>query len=602
MSDANEPTGEETKDEAVADPTADRDFTRLIEKLRVDHNFDFREYKPASLARRIRSRMSVVRQDTFGGYLQYLTGHPDEYVALFNTILINITTFFRDPPAWAALRASVIAAIVEEARESRSIRMWSAGCASGEEPYSLAIVLADALGEHAPEYDVKIYATDVDEQALATARHGLYSTEQVKAVEPRLLQRHFTREGTMFRFRRDLRRWCIFGRHNLAKDPPLSHLDLIVCRNVLIYFSSDLQDKIIPMFHYALRESGFLFLGRAESLLVRSRRFTPVDLKWRIFRRNIGGGDQTVPLLVQSTEPVNLAGGGRSEAYMFGVRLQPVINALQSAVIVIDPADSIVTWNAAAETLFEIPADAAVGRKFRDLDISYRIEGLRARIEETKIRQSMSSIDDATFTRRSGEPVHASIMIVPLFGERQRIAGVLVSTVDATEQARLRGEMSHLAEQHATAMEELQSTNEELETTVDELQAANSQLAAMNAELERLRMMEMAQQIKLDDLADATVVIDRRLNVVAWGQSAERVWGLGTAEVIGRDLLTLPIGDAADRLRDPLHRIATGKPSERISGVSFSAGGTERRGTVRVARTRFNDTEDAISLLIWLEE
>jgi two-component system CheB/CheR fusion protein len=190
--------------------------------------------------------------------------------------------------------------------------------------------------------------------------------------------------------------------------------------------------------------------------------------------------------------------------------------------------------------------------------------------------------------------------------------------------------MSHLAEQHATAMEELQSTNEELqstneelqstneelettneelqstneelETTVDELQAANSQLAAMNAELERLRMMEMAQQIKLDDLADATVVIDRRLNVVAWGQSAERVWGLGTAEVIGRDLLTLPIGDAADRLRDPLHRIATGKPSERISGVSFSAGGTERRGTVRVARTRFNDTEDAISLLIWLEE
>jgi PAS domain S-box-containing protein len=128
----------------------------------------------------------------------------------------------------------------------------------------------------------------------------------------------------------------------------------------------------------------------------------------------------------------------------------------------------------------------------------------------------------------------------------------------------------------------------------------------MNAELERhaerLRMMEAAQQTTLDDLADATVVIDRRLNVVAWGQGAERVWGLSTAEAMGRDLLTLPIGDAADRLRDPLHRVVTGKPPERISDVSFSAGGTERRGTVRVARTRFRDTEDAISLLIWLEE
>jgi two-component system CheB/CheR fusion protein len=577
--------------------------------------------------------MSVVRQQTFAEYIQYLQAHPDEYVALFNTILINITTFFRDPLAWAALREVAIPAILDAAHETRTIRMWSAGCASGEEPYSLAIILAEVLGERGGEYDVKIYATDVDEQALATARHGLYSAEQVKGVEPRLLERHFTREGQMYRFRRDLRRWCIFGRHNLAKDPPLSHLDLIVCRNVLIYFSSELQDKIIPMFHYALRDGGFLFLGRAESLLVRSRRFSPVDLKWRIFRRNIGG-DEAVSFSLPSAEPLNVP-AARTDAQALGARLQPVINVLQSAVIIIDPLDTIVTWNMAAEKLFEIPAEAAIGRKFRDLDISYRIEGLRARIEETKIRQTMSSMENAIFNRRSGEPVHASIVITPLFGERQRIAGVVVSTADATEQQRLRAEMSHLAEQHATAMEELQSTNEELETTneelqstneelettneelqstneelettVDELQAANAQLGAMNAELERqaerLRVLESVQRTALDRLADAVVILDRRFGVVAWSEGAQRLWGLDGASVTGRDILTLPIGTLGDRLRGSLERVARGEPPERIVDVSLTThDGTERRAVIRVRRTPFGDAEDTVAVLIWLDE
>ncbi|MBI2202246.1 MAG: protein-glutamate O-methyltransferase CheR [Candidatus Rokubacteria bacterium] len=158
-----------------------------------------------------------------------------------NTILINVTGFFRDPDAWKALAQDVIPALVAEAGESRSLRIWSAGCSSGEEPYSIAMLIAEHLGDPPADFNVRIYATDVDEEALQAGRHGLYRAEDLKDVPTPLLEKYFAREGQTFRFRRDIRRWCIFGKHNIVQDPPLSHIDMVVCRNVLIYFTSDLQ-------------------------------------------------------------------------------------------------------------------------------------------------------------------------------------------------------------------------------------------------------------------------------------------------------------------------------------------------------------------------
>jgi two-component system, chemotaxis family, CheB/CheR fusion protein len=596
--------------EAIASDAA---FQRLLEKLSESYNFDFREYKPASLARRIRQRMSQARAESFEAYARLLDERPDEHVALFNTILINVTGFFRDPEAWATLADEIIPRLVSEAGDSRSLRLWSAGCASGEEPFSLAVLLAEHLGDRVGEYQVKIYGSDVDEDALGAARQALYRTDQLKDVPDRLLERYFTRDGQLWRFRRDLRRWCIFGSHNLTQAPPLSHIDLLVCRNVLIYFNSALQDRILSRFHYAVRDGGFLFLGRSESLLARSRLFAPVHLKWRIFQRLPSSNRAAAAVLPEET-----LAPARTEAGPAGSRVQRALESLPGAVMVVDAGDTVLTWNPVAEALFETPVANAVGRKFRDLDVSYRVEGLRARMEEVKARQARARMDSVTFTRRNGDVVHAAVTIAPLF-ESYRFIGVLVYAEDATEHARLKEQMGRIAEQHATAIEELQSTNEELETTneelqstneelettneelqstneelettVEELQAANAELAALNAELEErggeLAHLDGYHRGILNSLEQSVIVIDRMGVVRTWNHAAERMWGLRTEQVVGRELFALPLADLTQRARAAFERmVQTGEP-QRVDGVSYvMPGGSEHRALLRLSPTK----------------
>jgi two-component system CheB/CheR fusion protein len=581
-----------------ASPEVDPGFPDLLEKLRERYNFDFREYKAASLMRRTRARMSQVRADTFADYSRYLDLHPGEHVDLFNTILINVTGFFRDPEAWTTLAEDVIPRIVEDAQGTRVIRIWSAGCSSGEESYSLAILLAERLGDRVAEYQIKIYSTDIDEDALAAARHALYRTEQLKDVPDRLLDRYFVRDGQLWRLRRDVRRWCIFGSHNLTQAPPLSHIDLLVCRNVLIYFGSALQERILARFHYAVRDGGYLFLGRSESLLARSRFFSPVNLKWRIFQR-IAATARATSVLPEGA-PAAVA---RTEPTPPGLRVQRALEALPSAVLVVDAADTIITWNATAEALFETPMPNAVGRKFRDIDVSYRVEGLRARMEEVKTRHASTRLDGVTFTRRSGELVHANVTVAPLF-DSGRFIGVLVSVEDATEYARLKEQMTRIAEQHATAIEELQSTNEELETTneelqstneelettneelqstneelettVEELQAANAELAALNAELEErgaeLARLDGYHRGFVNTMDEGVIGLDRAGVVRTWNDAAERMWGLRSEQVTGRELFTLPLGDFVRRLRPAFETMLDTGEAQEVDGVPHAGG------------------------------
>ena len=608
-------------DEAIGHSAAElgADFRELLEKLSAQYNFDFREYKEGSLVRRIHARMTQVRAESVSAYSRMLDDNPGEHVALFNTILINVTGFFRDPEAWKALAEEVIPRLAEEAAASRSLRIWSAGCSSGEEPYSIAMLLAEHLGGTAGEYAIKIYGTDVDEEALTTARQAVYRTEQLKDVPERLVDRYFSREGQLYRFRREIRRWCIFGSHNLTQAPPLSHIDLLVCRNALIYFMGELQDRILTRFHYAIREDGFLFLGRSESLLARSRLFTPVHPKWRIFRRTPSTSRHALAVPPEPGPPAQQAAPGvLAEAAVPVARIQRALDALPAAVMMIDTDDTLLSWNHAAEALFDIPAASALARKFRDLDISYRMEGLRARIEDAKARRAVSRMDDVTFTRRNGEVVHVDITIAPLF-EASRLAGVLVYATEATEHVRLREQLSRIAEQHATAIEELQSTNEELETTneelqstneelettneelqstneelettVEELQAANSELGALNAELEtrsfELKRLDAYHLGLLNSMEQSVFVTDRTLVVISWNQAAERMWGLRAEQVTGRDLMALPLGEATGSLRTPLETaLKRGVPVE-VRDVPYTLpGGEVRTAVVKIAPLR----------------
>ena len=247
------------------------DFEALLSYLKRTRGFDFSGYKRPTLMRRMTKRLEMVGIGTFAEYVDFLEVHPDEFAQLFNTVLINVTAFFRDPEAWDYLRAQIIPALLAAKDADDHIRVWSAGCASGEEAYTLAIVLAEALGVDAFKQRVKIYATDVDDEALVHARLGSYKFDGPQDLPVALIDKYFEHTGDHYVFRPDLRRAIIFGRHDLFEDAPISRLDLLVCRNTLMYFNSEAQARIVARFHFALNDQGYLFLGKAEMLLVHAK-------------------------------------------------------------------------------------------------------------------------------------------------------------------------------------------------------------------------------------------------------------------------------------------------------------------------------------------
>jgi two-component system CheB/CheR fusion protein len=444
-------------------------------------------------------------------------------------------------------------------------------------------VIADALGPQADAVDVKIYATDIDEEALVTARQGVFRADQLKDVSNDVLERQFVRDGHFFRVRRELRRWCIFGRHNIAQDPPLPQISLLICRNVLIYFRAALQERLIARFHYALREGGVLFLGRSESSMARWRGFVPVSQKWRLFRRSSDHAMLSDAVAMRQ-EGVAM-GEGRPAPAAIGdtarITAGGIIRALPYPVMLIGLDDAVREWNEPASALYEIPAENAVGRQFRDLDISYRAEGLRARIEEVKRAAGSVRLDNVVFNRRSGEAVHVDFWIARVYDERSRSAAIIVAGWDGTAAARFRDEIVRLGEQHATATEELQSTNEELETTNEELQSTNEELETMNEELQStneelvttvdelqaanaelaersadLRRILLYHASVVNSVQDPIIVLDQRFVVTSWNPAAERLFGVPATAAISRDFFSLALGTPARTARAALTRLS----------------------------------------------
>jgi two-component system CheB/CheR fusion protein len=594
---ALEPSPPPREEDSSAPPPA---FSRLLDKLSQEHRFDFRDYKAASLVRRIQVRMSQVGITDPDAYVSYLEQEPGEAERLFDTILINVTGFMRDPPAWELLAEHVMPRLLESAAATGTIRVWSAGAATGEETYTAAILIAEHLGSRAAAFDVKIYGTDVDDDALAVARQGLYRLERVKDVPAALLDRYFVRDGQGYRFRRDLRRWCIFGRHNLVQDPPLSDLDLIICRNVLIYFKTGLQERLIGRFHYALRHHGALFLGKSESVLARSRWFTPLNVKWRIFERAPVEASRVGVAVLRAESGSTAAGMGReAEAGASTLPLERVLSVVPFAIVAIEADDTVRTWNQAAAALFEIPVDHAVGRHFRDLDVSYRVEGLRARMEEVKSSRAPARLD-IVFARRGGATVHADVRITAVLDERHHMLGLTIAALDVTDQVRLREEIARLSEQHATASEELQSTNEELETTNEELQSTNEELETTNEELQstneellatvdelqatnsEVQRLALYHASVVDSVDQAIVAMDSGFAVTSWNPAAERLFGLRAEQAMDRDFFALPIGGVTSAAREAIRRIRDGAAPATALDVPFAVPGQERPSTLRL--------------------
>ncbi|MBP2299213.1 CheR family methyltransferase [Azospirillum picis] len=562
---------------------SDSDFSNLIRHIQESRGIDFRGYKRTSLERRIRRRMEEVGSEDFTAYHAFLEAHPQEFVDLLNTVLINVTSFFRDGDAWSVLKRDVVPRVLERKGPTGQIRIWSVGCASGEEPYSLAMLFAEALGTTDFCRRVKIYATDLDDAALNTARHATYAPREVETVPEALLERYFERTNNHYVFQRDLRKCVIFGRHNVVSDAPISRIDLLVCRNLLIYLEADTQGVVLPRLHYALVNDGFLFLGKAETQLARSRMFEAVDLKSRIFtkvpqewRRSPGGS------LSLATDPAN----GRATQH--ARLLESIIDSSSTGYLTVNADGQLVFANSYARRLFDIE-EADIGRPFHDLTISYRPTELRSRIEEVRNSGRLVRIEHQPFSRPGAEPVRLTIEVSPLYSRDGKAFATLLSFTDTSRVFLLQQEIEAAQESLETTIEELQSSNEELETTNEELQSTNEELETTNEELqstnEELETMneelrstneelevaneEMRRQGEeageyrrysesiLRSIDVGIIVLDGSLKVQSWNRWSENIWGLRNEEVAGEAFLELDIGLPVQRLRRPLQDILT---------------------------------------------
>nr|WP_170309277.1 CheR family methyltransferase [Pseudonocardia hierapolitana] len=566
-------------------PEPDPAFETLLVHLRDSRGFDFTGYKRTSLVRRIDRRLGQVGCSDYADYLDYLELHREEFTALFNTILINVTGFFRDPEPWEFLRAQVLPGLLAGKGANEPIRVWSAGCASGQEAYTLAMLLAELMGADEFRRRVKIYATDVDEEGLIQARHAVYDEREVRAVPAALLERYFERQGQTHTFRKDLRRSVIFGRNDLVQDAPISRVDMLVCRNTLMYLTAETQARILSRFHFALTTSGALFLGKAEMLLSHSGLFTPIDLKHRVFRkvpRPVAAG---APVLA---DPITLPGGGnpggldriRDEALLAGPVAQLVVTA----------DGTVAAVNHQAEMLLGV-STRDKGRPFRDLEVSYRPLELRRFIEQAQVERRTVRAGDTVF-HRGGEQLTLEVQITPLVDHDSGVLGVTVAFHDVTESRRLQAELEATHRQLEAAYEELQSINEELETTneelqstVEELETTNEELQSTNEELETMNEELQSTNDELqainDELQDRTgqldesnafleailtglragvVVLAPDMSVRVWNQEAHELWGLRPEETIGRHFLTLDIGLPLEELAPMIRRALGGEP------------------------------------------
>src|SRR5205085_2684904 len=287
---------------------------------------------------------------TAAEYLVLLDRDPAEYDALIASMLIKVTGFFRDSETWTLLSEKVIPQLLSEKRPGEELRVWCAASATGEEAFSIAILLAEAMGPAFQNQEVKIFGTDADEKAIAFARRGVYSREQVKSVPPEMLKTWFVEDPTGWSVRKEIRRTVVFGVNNLVSDAPISRLDLLLCRNVFIYLDTDLQKRVLTRFHYALRRGGIIILGKSELIPFAARLFDPVDLQRRIYRKD-GRRDAQLGLLEQET--VNL-GSQETRAAMTATEEfhRDVLQSLRVPVIATAPDGAVLSWNASAAALW----------------------------------------------------------------------------------------------------------------------------------------------------------------------------------------------------------------------------------------------------------
>ncbi|HZX95545.1 MAG TPA: CheR family methyltransferase [Myxococcales bacterium] len=558
---------------------------QVLEQIRQARNIDFRNYKRATLQRRIQRRMDERKCKTIQDYLGLLDREPGEYDALVESMLIKVTSFFRDSETWEELSQRVIPQMLSEKRPGEDIRIWCAGCATGEEAFTIAILLAEAMGPAFQNQDVKIFGTDTDEGAIAFARRGVYTHDQVRSMPPELLKNWFIHDPTGWSVRKEIRRTVVFGVNNLVSDAPISRLDLLICRNVFIYLDAQLQKRVLTRFHYALRRHGLLLLGKSELIPFAARIFEPVDVRRRIYRkdgrRDAAVSQERLVSLIEQEALERAVEVGHRDVGTVEQFHRDVVNSMRLPVIGTATDGTVLVWNSAAAALWARRDDDVMGKKLAVLALPGfgDLPGDRtAAVREGRSELERSAI---SFTRPGDQRVlQLAVEISPLRDTEKGITGLLYVVQDVTAVRELENELRKAHEERQSAVEELQtineelhsaneelettneelqsaneelqttneelqSTNEELETTNEELQSTNAELDATNRELahrtEEINSAAYVQRTMIRSLTSAVAVLDQDGRVRIWNLAAERLLGIPEDEALGQLMWTLHI-------------------------------------------------------------
>ncbi len=520
---------------------------------------DFSQYKPGTLMRRIQRRMHVRRTDQVPDYLEQLRTRPEEAELLFHELLIGVTRFFRDGDTFEAVETRILPGLLADLPGGEPIRVWVAGCATGEEAYTMAILLKEALAASGRPRTIQIFATDIDARAIDVARAGLYEASIVADLSPERLERHFLKEDGRYRIAKNLREMCLFSVHDLVKDPPYSRLDLVTCRNLMIYFDTELQGRVLTTFHYALRSDRFLLLGSSESVGAGSHLFEPLDRRRRIFVRREAAA--TLPR-VSATSWAEARGSARPPSRQvhddIDRRAARAMAQYAPAFLVVDRQADILRFSGQTARYLEPVTGVASLNLFSLLHASLR-RVARGALEQAavtgrRVLHEAVAIDLGphceliTLIVEPLPPAGGEELFLVAFQEAGP-APVRDVTPDAESAAsppnrddaaieglerelrvtreRLRdanealesvtAEMQSTHEEYLSVNEELQSANEELETSKEELQSLNEELQTINAELIQRNESLVRSSSDLVNLFDstsiATLFLDNQLRI-----------------------------------------------------------------------------------------
>jgi two-component system CheB/CheR fusion protein len=534
---------------------------KIIILLRSHTRNDFSLYKKSTLYRRVERRMGIHKIESIASYLRFVQENPQELDLLFREILIGVTSFFRDAEAWGALKELVIRPLLESSPPGAPLRAWVAGCSTGEEAYSLAIAFREVLEAEPLQgaREVQIFATDLDRNAIDRARTGFFPSNIAADLSSERLERFFVAEEEGFRVRKQLREMIIFAPHNLVMDPPFTRLDLVTCRNLLIYLSPELQAKLLPLLHYALKSGAFLFLGSAETVGASSGMFLPLDTKARIYKRRDAEREDRV-FSIPTDSPTRTQGPGpapksaKSETSIQSLADRVILQSYAPAAVLVngegdilyvsgrtgrylEPAAGKANYNvfAMARKGLALALESAFPRALRKSE-AVSVRGIRVEHEggAELVDLSLQGLDEP-------EALRGSVLVVFIQAGQVDEAGRAAASsapergpqVEALEQeireerqeiGELRRRMQSSQEDLRSANEELQSTNEELQSTVEELMTSKEEMQSLN---EELQTVNGELQAKLDELVAsnndmknlldstgiATLFLDRELRV-----------------------------------------------------------------------------------------